>query len=217
HPGLAGRVQLREAVVHEVPERLGQRPHALLPGQRQARRGPEHGTERLAAERRRDVPVLDARGSRAGAGSGEFGVRTARPSGARAGTAPAGRADEPGGESRRVRAVPVQGPITIDGVPSEPVWETDNVFDGFTEREPVEGSVPSMRTEVRVAYDDAAIYVAAWLYDPSPDSIVARLARRDASISADRFAVYLDPYHDRRSGYYFMVNAAGTQYDGTLS
>ena len=136
---------------------------------------------------------------------------------ASAGTAPAGRADEPGGESRRVRAVPVQGPITIDGVPSEPVWGTDNVFDGFTEREPVEGSVPSMRTEVRVAYDDAAIYVAAWLYDPSPDSIVARLARRDASISADRFAVYLDPYHDRRSGYYFMVNAAGTQYDGTLS
>jgi hypothetical protein len=47
--------------------------------------------------------------------------------------------------------------------------------------------------------------------------VVARLARRDASIASDRFAVYLDPYRDRRSGYYFMINAAGTMYDGTLS
>jgi hypothetical protein len=29
--------------------------------------------------------------------------------------------------------------------------------------------------------------------------------------------MYLDPFYDRRSGYYFMVNAAGTLYDGTLS
>jgi hypothetical protein len=70
---------------------------------------------------------------------------------------------------------------------------------------------------VRVAYDDDALYVGARMYDPAPDSILARLTRRDASVASDRFAVYLDPYHDRRTGYYFMVNAAGTMYDGTLS
>src|SRR6266850_1098126 len=48
------------------------------------------------------------------------------------------------------------------------------------------------------------------------DSIVSRLCRRDVSIDSDRFAVFLDPFHDHRSGYYFMVNAAGVQYDGTL-
>ncbi len=37
------------------------------------------------------------------------------------------------------------------------------------------------------------------------------------SIPADRFALYLDPLRDRRSGYYFLVNAAGTLFDGTLS
>ena len=28
--------------------------------------------------------------------------------------------------------------------------------------------------------------------------------------------VFLDPYHDKRSGYYFGLNAAGTLYDGVL-
>ena len=66
-------------------------------------------------------------------------------------------------------------------------------------------------------YDDDALYVGARMFDPAPDSIAARLSRRDVSIAADRFAVYLDPYHDHRTGYYFMVNAAGTLFDGTLS
>src|SRR6266516_1166100 len=48
------------------------------------------------------------------------------------------------------------------------------------------------------------------------DSIVARLSRRDVSVAGDRFGIYLDPYHDRRSGYYFLVSAAGTMLDGTL-
>ena len=68
-----------------------------------------------------------------------------------------------------------------------------------------------------MGYDHDAIYVGARLYDTAPESVEARLARRDAGATSDRFGVYLDPYHDRRSGYYFMVNAAGTLYDGTLS
>ena len=116
-----------------------------------------------------------------------------------------------------VRAVRTIEPVTVDGSLSEAVWQRDVAFDALVQRDPREGAPPSQRTEVRVAYDDAAIYVGARLFDSAPDSILARLARRDASIGADRFAVYLDPYHDRRSGYYFMVNAAGTLYDGELS
>src|SRR6185503_11671028 len=97
------------------------------------------------------------------------------------------------------------------------VWREAEPFTGLVQRDPVEGAPPSQATEVRVAYDDDALYVGALLLDTAPDSIAVRLARRDASIASDRFGLYLDPYHDRRSGYYFMVNAAGTQYDGTLS
>jgi hypothetical protein len=120
-------------------------------------------------------------------------------------------------DGSKVQAVRLTSPVTVDGVLSEPVWQDGNVFTALVQRDPTEGAAPSQRTEVRIAYDDDAIYVGARLYDTAPDSIVARLARRDASIASDRFAVYLDPHHDRRSGFYFMVNAAGTLYDGTLA
>lgn len=54
------------------------------------------------------------------------------------------------------------------------------------------------------------------MYDSAPDSIVARLVRRDAFVNSDDIAVYLDPYHDRRSGFFFSINAAGTLSDGVL-
>ncbi|MFL5536530.1 MAG: DUF5916 domain-containing protein, partial [Gemmatimonadales bacterium] len=56
----------------------------------------------------------------------------------------------------------------------------------------------------------------ARLHDSRPDSIRAQLARRDRITNSDRFLVFLDCYHDRRTGFYFGINAAGTLYDGTL-
>ena len=109
-------------------------------------------------------------------------------------------------------------PIKLDGVLDEPVWTTSPAITEFTQRDPHEGAPPRQRTEVRVAYDDDALYVGARCYDTAPDSILARLiAARRHRARRPRSRCYLDPLHDRRSGYYFMVNAAGTLFDGTLS
>ncbi len=67
-----------------------------------------------------------------------------------------------------------------------------------------------------MAFDDVALYVGARLFDTQPQAIRSQLARRDRWVTADSFTVFLDPHRDRRSGVYFGVNAAGTQYDGTL-
>ena len=131
--------------------------------------------------------------------------------------APSVVSSPPTSDRPTVQATRLEGGVTVDGALEEDVWRNGTPFTELVQRDPVEGVSPSQRTEVRVAYDDDALYVGARLYDTAPDSIVTRLARRDASIASDRFAVYLDPYYDRRSGYYFMVNAAGTLYDGTLS
>ena len=97
-----------------------------------------------------------------------------------------------------VQAVRLTSPISVDGVLSEPVWQGGNAVTEFRQRDPVEGGTPSQRTEVRVAYDEDALYVGARLYDSAPDSIISRLSRRDVSIPADRFSIYLDPYHDKQ-------------------
>src|SRR5690349_12753062 len=61
---------------------------------------------------------------------------------------------------------------TIDGRLDDAAWTAGEPISGFVQREPFEGQPVSERTEVRVLYDDQALYVGAWLYDRDPDAIV---------------------------------------------
>ncbi len=124
--------------------------------------------------------------------------------------------DSPLVAAPEVRAVRVSVPIVVDGVLADAEWRGAKRINGFTQRDPDEGAEPTESTVVFIAYDDDAIYVGARLYDSAPDSIIARLDRRDADIHADDFTFYVDSYHDRRSGSYFALNAAGTLTDGVL-
>lgn len=129
---------------------------------------------------------------------------------------PAVPADSPATAPLRVRAARLAQPLTIDGLLTEPMWRSAERVTGFLQRDPTEGAQASESTVVYIAYDDAALYIGARLYDAHADSIVARLARRDQSTNSDQFTVFIDPYHDKRSGFFFGVNAAGTLHDGTL-
>lgn len=102
---------------------------------------------------------------------------------------------------------------TLDGRDDDEVWRNAPVVDGFLEYQPRVGGAPRFRTEVKVAYDDRALYVFARMYDPAPDSIVALLSRRDVRTNSDHFKVVLDSYHDRRTGYEFAVNPVGVKRD----
>jgi hypothetical protein len=128
--------------------------------------------------------------------------------------APGNGAARPAGLA--VHAMRVTKPISVDGILNEPEWSEAVPETTFYDSDPYEGSVPSQRTEVRVLYDENAIYIGARMYDTHPDSVIARLTRRDVTISSDGLTCYLDPLHDHRTGYYFKVNAAGTLYDGTI-
>jgi hypothetical protein len=77
----------------------------------------------------------------------------------------------------------------------------------------VEDAEPSMRTEARVSYDDAHLYVFVRAFDPRPDSIIALLSRRDVRTASDQIKVMIDSYHDRRTGFEFAVNPAGVKRD----
>lgn len=106
--------------------------------------------------------------------------------------------------------------IDIDGELSEQIWNFGYKITGLIQKDPYEGKNASEKTEIFVAYNDEDLFIAAHLYDSNPDSIVARLARKDAFVNSDLFFVALDPYLDRRSGYYFGISPSGTLYDGIL-
>ncbi|HDQ46271.1 MAG TPA: hypothetical protein ENN17_12375 [bacterium] len=113
-----------------------------------------------------------------------------------------------------VQAVRLTEPVVIDGILSETVWQTAPAVTGFLQRDPDEGAPASQETFVRIAYDDHALYVGAEMRDSAPDSIVARVGRRDYIRDEDFFALALDTYHDHRSGFFFGLSAGGTFFDG---
>lgn len=128
---------------------------------------------------------------------------------------PASPAATPATDSvtRALAAIAVDTRPAIDGRLSESIWAPSRASSDFRQVDPVDGASPAHRTEVWVAHDDDALYVAARLHDNDPAGIVSRLGRRDASTNSDLFLVALDSYHDHRTAFRFAVNAAGVRSD----
>lgn len=144
---------------------------------------------------------------------------TARPA-----TLPPGAAARPGARldttARRfreplgIRAVPAAERIVVDGRLDETVWQGPPAARDFVQAEPREGEPATEATEVWVAYDEANLYVAAYLHDQQPDRVVVNQIRKDFNEAAqDAFEVLLDTFGDRRNGYVFATNAAGARAD----
>jgi hypothetical protein len=106
------------------------------------------------------------------------------------------------------------GEIRIDGRLSEEAWAEAPVIFGFVQREPFEGAPAEEDTQVRILFDDDAIYVAARMFEADTSRIRRPLVRRgQGGAFQDWFSVALDPNRDGITGYRFQVNAAGVQVD----
>ena len=111
----------------------------------------------------------------------------------------------------------VAEPPAIDGRLDDASWAAADVARDFVQFQPRPGAPASQRTEVRILYDDDALYVGARLFDTAPAAIVGRLARRDDPVFSDWFHVLVDSYHDRRTGFSFGVNPRGVKLDAQYS
>jgi hypothetical protein len=105
----------------------------------------------------------------------------------------------------------------IDGALDERVWQDVTPLTRFVQAEPFEGQPASENTEVRILYDDEAIYVGVVLHDRDPLLIVTTDTRRDAELDEmDSFVMIFDTFRDRQNGFVFGTNAAGIQYDAQV-
>jgi len=105
--------------------------------------------------------------------------------------------------------------ITVDGKFDEEVWKSAAVATNFEMLAPENGrkETNERRTEVKIVYDNDAIYVAATLYDNEPSKIQKELTTRDNFASADHFGVFLNGYNDGQQEFRFFVSASGVQQD----
>ncbi|MFH1011986.1 MAG: DUF5916 domain-containing protein [bacterium] len=114
----------------------------------------------------------------------------------------------------RVHAVRSQSP-KIDGI-FEADWLRAAPVDSFIQMLPEEGAAASLSTKVYTLYDQDALYFCFVCTDSAPDSISARVLRRDNDSNCDWVALGLDTFHDLRNAYFWGVTAAGGQMDGTF-
>ena len=114
-------------------------------------------------------------------------------------------------------AVRARGGVRIDGRLDEEAWKAATPVTSFTQRDPDAGRPATERTEVRIIYDAAAIYIGERLFD-STGAVRSRLGRRDSELSgSDWFFVTLDSYHDHLTAYRFGVNPSGVRRDEKVS
>ncbi len=119
-----------------------------------------------------------------------------------------------GAQAKTVVMVRTDTVPTIDGRLDEAVWESAAIIDDLHQVRPEEYSEPSEPTRVYLLFDKDALYVGARMWDRDPDQIAAHILRQGENIiNEDEFAVILDPFNERRSGYRFEVNANGIRHD----
>ncbi len=121
-------------------------------------------------------------------------------------------------DKKSIETIKVKESPKIDGVLNDLAWKNAPVAKDFYQYEPYNGIKPSQRTEVKMVYDDRAIYIGATMYDTSPDSILRELSHRDAfdGANADLFAVIFSPFNDGVNASQFLVSASGVQSDAKI-
>jgi hypothetical protein len=105
--------------------------------------------------------------------------------------------------------------IIIDGKFDEASWQNAAIAKDFVMWEPDNGKPEpqTQKTEVKIVYDNNAIYIAATMYDSEPNKILKELSQRDDSGTVDRFGVFINGFNDGQQEFSFMISAAGVQED----
>jgi hypothetical protein len=109
-------------------------------------------------------------------------------------------------------------PLQIDGKVTDEAWLAVEPYSTFTQTDPIEGEPATERTEVRVVFDRANLYIGVICFDSEPGKIVVSQSRRDADLTeTDAIIIVLDTFNDNQNAFVFGTNPLGIEYDGQVS
>lgn len=116
---------------------------------------------------------------------------------------------------KNIRSVRISKPPIIDGVLDDEAWVNADIAKDFVMFRPTSGTPEkkNQKTEVKVVYDDEAIYFGAYLYDDQPDKIPKQFANRDNFATCDWFGIMINPNNDSQNDTEFFIQVTGNQAD----
>ena len=108
--------------------------------------------------------------------------------------------------------------INPDGLLLERTWHEAPVSSGFKQKFPTDSAEAIWSTEVRLAYDNDFIYIAAvCITSPADEKQVTTLYRDFPFAQNDAFAVLLNPFNDKLMGFSFEVTPFNSQGERLIS
>ena len=118
-------------------------------------------------------------------------------------------------QKKTLQAKSISEKITVDGRFNESIWQAAPIATDFVMFQPDNGKPISedKKTEIRVLYDNEAVYIAATLYDSEPSKILKEITQRDNVGTADIFGVFINGFDDGQQDFQFFVSASGVQMD----
>ncbi|MEZ4853570.1 DUF5916 domain-containing protein [Flavobacterium sp.] len=118
-------------------------------------------------------------------------------------------------EKKKIAASKTTSTITIDGELLENDWQNADVASNFIMFDPDNGKpIPDeFKTEVKVLYNDDAVYIGAVMYDNEPSKIMREITERDDFGSSDFFGIFINGFNDGQQDFRFLINAANGQAD----
>lgn len=119
------------------------------------------------------------------------------------------------GQKKVLQAQLVSQNIIIDGKLNETAWESAPIASDFITLEPDNGkpAPDGKKTEVKILYDNDAIYIGSKMYDDEPSKILKEISQRDNFGTADLFGVFINGFNDGQQDFMFYVSAADVQGD----
>ena len=116
-----------------------------------------------------------------------------------------------------VQAARIDVAPEIDGILDEDIWEhAIPVNEDFIQHRPDCGESMSEHTEIRLLYDDRALYVAFIMNDCHPEEFTRSVTPRDYDSSSEWIGIWLDTFNDDNNAYFFFTNIENVQQDGRL-
>ncbi|HXT50821.1 MAG TPA: DUF5916 domain-containing protein, partial [Thermoanaerobaculia bacterium] len=107
--------------------------------------------------------------------------------------------------------------VSLDGRLDEPAWAEAPQVE-LTQASPRPGAATPYATTVRVLTAGDRVWIGVDCRDPEPQRLAIHTRVRDRDMAGDdRVSVALDTFGDRRTGYLFEVNAAGTRRDALIA
>ena len=117
---------------------------------------------------------------------------------------------------KNIEALRIEKQINLNATFEERIWQEAKWTSDFTQLKPIPGNNPSKPTQVAILYDKEALYIGVKCFD-HPDSVSKVLSvRDDFNPNLDLFAIFIDTYNDRQSGFFFGITSRGVQLDAKI-